>query len=62
MNKPKIKLTGTDGNAFSILGIARRAAKSAGWTSIQIEDMMKEAMSGDYNNLIGTVSKYFDVR
>jgi hypothetical protein len=62
MNKPKIKLTGTDGNAFSILGVARRAAKSAGWTSIQIEDMMKEAMSGDYNNLLATVSKYFDVR
>ena len=31
-SKPTVKLIGTDGNAFSILGLAIRAAKKAGWS------------------------------
>jgi len=31
MKKPKLKLVGEDGNAFSILGQARQAAKKAEW-------------------------------
>jgi hypothetical protein len=60
--KPKLKIIGKDGNAFSILGEARRAAKKAGWSQAEVEKMLRESMSGDYNNLLATVSKYFDVR
>lgn len=29
--KPRLKLSGEDGNAFSILGRAKQAAEKAGW-------------------------------
>jgi hypothetical protein len=60
--KPKVKLVGEDGNAFAILGRCRLAAKKAGWTEEQIKEFTTEAMSGDYDNLLQTVMKQFDVR
>lgn len=62
MEKPKLKIIGENGNAFNILGLAQRAAKKAKWSQDQIDTYMKEAMSGDYNNLLAVTSKYFDVR
>lgn len=59
--KPKLKIIGKDGNAFAILGEARRAAKKAGWPQEKIEGMLQDAMSGDYNHLLSTISKYFNV-
>ena len=60
--KHKLKIIGKDGNAFYILGEARRAAKKAGWSKEEVEKMLQESMSGDYDNLLNTMSKYFDVR
>lgn len=59
--KPKLKLTGVNGNAFVILGLAKRTAKRAGWTSEKIEEYMSQAMSGNYDHLLQTTMKYFDV-
>ena len=59
--KPKLKLTGQDGNAFVILGLARAAAKRAGWTKEQIDQFTKKTMLGDYDHLLATVMEYFDV-
>lgn len=61
MAKPKLKLIGQDGNAFAILGKARRAAREAGWTKEQLEDFMDLAEEGDYNNLLKVVMEHFDV-
>lgn len=58
----KIKLTGTDGNAFSVLGKCSAAAKKAGLTGEQVKEFQTEAMSGDYNHLLATCMNYFDVR
>lgn len=60
--KPKLKLTGTDGNAFAILGNARRAAIKAKWDKAEVDRVLQEAMSGDYNHLLQTIMKHFDVR
>jgi len=57
-NKPKLKLVGEDGNAFAILGKARRIAEE---NNMDWKEISKEAMSGDYNNLLQTMMKYFDV-
>ena len=56
--KPALKIIGTDGNAFAILGKARRVAvqNKLDWDAIQAE-----ATSGDYNHLLATMMKYFDV-
>ena len=60
--KPKVKLVGEDGNAFAILGRCKREAEKFGWTKEQIKEFMTEAMSGDYDNLLQTVIKNFDVK
>jgi len=60
MSKPKLNIVGKDGNAFSILGKAEKALKRAGKND-EITKFMDEAMSGDYNHLLATVMKYFDV-
>lgn len=56
--KPELKIIGTDGNAFALLGKARRVAikNKMDWPTIQ-----KEATSGDYDHLLATLAKYFKV-
>lgn len=60
-NKPELKLVGEDSNAFMILGLARRSAKKAGWTEAQMKTFQDEATSGDYDHLLQTCMKYFEV-
>lgn len=60
-NKPKLKIIGKDGNAFSILGEAKKVAKKDGWTSFEINEFMRNAISGDYNNLLRIISENFNV-
>ena len=57
-NKPTLVLVGRDGNAFAILGAAMRVAKA---NNMDWEQIKKEATSGDYDNLLQTMCKYFDV-
>ncbi|MBC8485723.1 MAG: hypothetical protein H8D45_06750 [Bacteroidetes bacterium] len=61
MKKPELKLVGEDGNAFNILGKARRVAKKANWSKDKIDKMTKEAISGDYDNVLQVMIKYFEV-
>ncbi len=44
-----------DGNAFAIMGTFRRQAKKEGWTDEEIEVVMTEAKSNDYNHLLQTL-------
>lgn len=52
---------GQDGNAFAILANASRALKRAGASHDDIQAFRKEAMSGDYDNVIQTVMRWCDV-
>lgn len=61
MKKPKVKLTGTDGNAFAIIGKVREALRKAKYPADKISEFSKEAMSGDYNHLLQTCMKWVDV-
>lgn len=61
MEKPSVKLVGQDGNAFAIMGLCSRAAKKAGWAPDQIKAVMTEMQSGDYDHLLQTAMKHFDV-
>jgi len=56
--KPQLELVGHDGNAFVILGRARKVALKHGlpWDAIH-----KEATSGDYDHLLQTMMKHFEV-
>lgn len=59
--KPRVKLVGMDGNAFSILSRVKTAMKKGGWSKKEIENFLEEAMSGDYDHLLQTVIKYCEV-
>ena len=59
--KLKLDLTGEDGNAFVLLGKARRAARKAGWSKTQIEWLTDQATKGDYDHLLQELMKRFDV-
>lgn len=61
MSKPKLQLTGTDGNVFSILGKARRAVRIAKWPKEKIDKFTAEATSGNYDHALQTCMKHFDV-
>ena len=60
-SKPKLKLVGQNGNAFAILGCARKAAKQAKWTPEKVAEYTQKATSGDYNNLLAVTMEYFFV-
>jgi hypothetical protein len=60
-DRPVLTLIGQDGNAFAILGKARRALLLAGrgdeWAAFEAE-----ATSGDYDHLLATAMDWFEVQ
>jgi len=47
-----VKLTGRDGNAFSIIASVTKAMRKHGCSKADIDAYTKAAMSGDYDNLL----------
>ncbi len=60
--KFKLKLSGTDGNAFALMARWKTAAEKAGWTDEEVESVLREAMKGNYDHLVGTLMANADVR
>lgn len=56
--KVQIELVGLDGNAFSIMGAWSGAAKRQGWTKEEIDAVLAEAESGDYDNLLSVIMRH----
>ena len=57
-----VTLTGRDGNAFAILGRCRAAARDAGLSDEETAAFMNEAMAGDYDHLLQTAMRWFEIR
>jgi len=55
-----VNLIGGDGNGFAILGVVRRALQRAGYYDLA-DQYMKEATSGDYDNLLRMTMDYVNV-
>ena len=53
-------LLGVDGNAYSIMGYTQNAMRHANFSKNEIDEMLKEAMSSNYNNLICVCASYID--
>ena len=51
-----IDLTGPDGNAFALLGQAKKYARQL---DMDFNLIQKEMTSGDYEHLLNTFDKYF---
>ena len=57
-NPPKfveLDLVGLGGNAFNLLGVFQREARRQGWNSEDIEKVLKEAKSSNYDHLLLTL-------
>jgi hypothetical protein len=55
-----VVLTGTDGNAFALLGKVRRAIRTSNHPELA-DQFLAEAMTGDYQHLLVTCCKYVSV-
>ena len=58
----RVRLTGTDGDAFAIIGKVTAALRKAGVPAEERDRFRDEAMSGDYNNLLRVCMEWVDVR
>lgn len=58
----KVRLIGSDGNAFTILGRCSSAARKAGLDAATVGQFVNEAMNGDYDHLLRTAMDWFDVQ
>lgn len=61
MNTPltnaEVKLSGTDGNAFALIGTVRAAIRKSDHPELAAE-FVAEAMSGDYDHVLQTCLEY----
>lgn len=58
MTKPELNLRDADGNAFSLLAKAKRVAEA---NNMDWDAIGAEAKEGDYDHLLQTLMKYFEV-
>ena len=59
-DKVKMQLAGLDGNAFALMGAFTRNARRQGWTRDEIDTVLKECRSGDYDHLLCTLMDNID--
>ena len=57
-----VQLTGTDGNAFAVIGTVTSALRRAGVPAAERAEFEREAMSGTYDHLLRTCCAWVDVR
>lgn len=66
MTKPKyphieVKLVGTDGNAFALLGLVTAALRKNGVNGGAIQRFQEQAKSADYDQLLRTLTAWVTV-
>lgn len=57
--KPIIDLSGPKGNAFYLLGLAKKMGKQFGWETSDIDSMLDNLKSKDYKHLVLSFDEYF---
>jgi hypothetical protein len=57
----EVRLSGTDGNAFAILGTVQRALRNGGVDQAEVERFYAEATAGDYDNLLRVCMSWVQV-
>lgn len=60
-DKPKVKLSGTDGNVFAIIGTMTRALKRAGQPEKAKEFLDKTKSAHSYDDVLQLCFEYADV-
>ena len=52
-----LELVGLNGNAFSLMGAFRQQARREDWSKEELNAVLTECMSGDYDHLVVTLAK-----
>jgi len=60
--RPKVRLTGVDGNAWAIMGKVSDALTRMGCPQGHVDKYIEESTSGDYDNLLRVACEYAIVR
>lgn len=59
MKKTKLySLVGVDGNAYALMGYTQDAMQRTGFSNKDIDKMLKDATSSDYNHLVAICSSW----
>lgn len=53
-------LVGVNGNAISLVSAFKKFAKADGWSNEDIEKVRTEALSGDYDHVLSTLTIHMD--
>lgn len=56
--KVKLQLVGLDGNAYALMGAFQKQARREGWTKEEIEEVLTECKSSDYDHLLVTLMEH----
>ena len=51
----ELDLTNVNGNAYAIMGSFSKQASREGWTKDEIDKVLDEAKTGDYDHLLQTI-------
>ena len=57
--KPVINLDGPQGNAFYLLGMVYELGRILSYSKVELDRIVDEMQSGDYENLIHVFDSYF---
>ena len=57
----KVKFTGSDGNAFAVMGKVRTALRKAKVSEVEINKYIEESMSGNYDHLLATACNWVTI-
>jgi hypothetical protein len=57
----EVEIIGQDGNAYAIMGAVQKALRNAEVSKEEIDEYLKESMSGDYNHLLRTAMAWVSV-
>ena len=60
-SKINVRLSGLDGNAFALMGKVSTALRKSGVPGTTIDAFQKEAVSGNYDNLLRVCSIWVNV-
>ena len=58
IKKVELQLAGLDGNAYALMGVFIRQARRENWTPEEIDEVIDECKSGDYNHLLVTLMEH----
>jgi len=53
--KVSLELVGLDGNAYNLMGTFIRQARVENWTEEEIDEVITECKSSDYDHLLATL-------